>query len=322
MITNKTLFILGAGASLPYGLPLGSTLRQSLCHLDQDYQTSELLIRSGLATERDIRWLSAAFRNSKQASIDTFLSLRPDYAELGKLAIAASLCAKEVPDALTSGSIHDDWFLTLWKEMQDGAAEAEDIGKNAVRFVTFNYDRSLEALLHEAIRNSFEGISHEHAYDVLSKIPIIHPYGSLGKFHWVTLSDGFRPYKNSFSNDDPLTAFEIKSAAHSIKVIPESRKDDEVFDQVADSVFWAEQVIIMGFSFDPLNMERLGLDRCFASLRSSNRPVPQLIASTYKLTGSEVERIKTRFFPNSGARDFHSLENQMLLRESTLLSWQ
>src|SRR6267378_303056 len=71
MIEKRTVLILGAGASMPYGFPSGSGLRRHIIeYLD------ELL-------------------SADTTSIDVFLERRTEFVEIGKAAIAATLIPLE-----------------------------------------------------------------------------------------------------------------------------------------------------------------------------------------------------------------------------------
>lgn len=107
MIEAKTLLIVGAGASVPYGYPTGKELRDELCNpaklrgLSDHYKIHE----------RGIELFCQHFKASGLTSIDAFLAKRGDdeigkqpsgfcntfgtYANCGKLAIANRLIERE-----------------------------------------------------------------------------------------------------------------------------------------------------------------------------------------------------------------------------------
>jgi hypothetical protein len=90
MILKKTVFVPGAGASAPYGFPLGGTLVEQIYR--QLETSSPILIRvhemgypiNALQKFRDELGESAR-------GIDAFLEKRQDYLEIGKACIAAAL---------------------------------------------------------------------------------------------------------------------------------------------------------------------------------------------------------------------------------------
>ena len=77
-------------------------------------------------------------------SVDALIEHRPEFLEVGKAAMARVLLSKERHDALfdqKEGDIEGDWMGLLFRYM---AGPLEDFGRNAVSFVTFNYDRLIE----------------------------------------------------------------------------------------------------------------------------------------------------------------------------------
>jgi hypothetical protein len=95
VIEKKTVLILGAGASVPYGFPTGAELRRDiLASLGnegrfQNYHALGYTERHWLENFRRDFW------RSQQPSIDAFLESRPDHLELGQLVIADFLMPNE-----------------------------------------------------------------------------------------------------------------------------------------------------------------------------------------------------------------------------------
>ena len=97
MINSKTALVLGAGASAPYGFPLGRNLlleigRELYSGSVNPYQNT--LIECGFAIN-DLRKFAVELLNSMQPSVDAFLENRPEYMQIGKHAIAAKLIQLE-----------------------------------------------------------------------------------------------------------------------------------------------------------------------------------------------------------------------------------
>ena len=101
MITTPTLFILGAGASKPYGYPTGRELRTNIVKdcikdfdelkgLDPQYAPLEAsTIRDGLMR------LANNFKNSSLKSVDKYLALNTLDGYVGKFAITQSIFNSE-----------------------------------------------------------------------------------------------------------------------------------------------------------------------------------------------------------------------------------
>lgn len=288
MIQRPTLFVLGAGASYPYGLPLGSELRTLICDAERGNSPAATAVaQDGVFTHADIRDVARRFSRSGVRSIDDFLARQLHLADVGKALIAAILCSKEDPDKIFSERNQDHWYRLLWNVLIDGTMEGRDLTRNNVRFITFNYDRSLEFFLHEATKGAY-GLNDTAAYGYWSRMQIMHVYGSVGEFNF---SDGesinrTRPYSTE------IRPRELGAAAAGINIIPEGRDDAVVFRTARKWFDWAEHVYILGFGFDTLNCERLGFYSLLEHHHNGKvkKPPPSIHASVFGLTLAEVNR--------------------------------
>ncbi len=284
MIKTRTVFVLGAGASIPYGLHSGAELRKALYELGEhegNVYAKRLRDKEFGYTQEELLRFSRAFRRSRMYSIDAFLTRRSDHEELGKLAIAAVLCDREDPETVVRSDPKEDWYSALWNAMATSdIGKVADITRNQMRFVTFNYDRSLEYALYLAINNTFLGASSAQAFAAVGELAILHVYGSLGEF-CIEPREGGRQYVQSADTRG------IRTAADAIRIIPEARKDDKAFDKAREWFNWAERICFLGFSFDPLNVERLGLNEV-VDAKAQRGDVFRIYASVYDLTQAEV----------------------------------
>lgn len=262
MITSPVVLVLGAGASAPYGLPVGSGLRDRILNMSHA-SLSELpvLDHNGRRPEA-VHHFTHEFRRSRYYSIDAFLGRRPEYADLGKAAIAATLLPMEdvekaVGDAGIPEDRKDDWMQYLLHTMD---APWEEFGGNRVSFITFNYDRSLELCLEVALQHRY-GKSADEARAMRQCFPIVHVYGSLGSLD-PTASD-FVPY--GVGND---ARHYIAKAARGIQVIPEGREDSPELMRARELLEQADRLAFLGFGFDPVNVRRLGGEM----IRAGGRP--------------------------------------------------
>ena len=175
MITTRTCLVLGAGASAPFGYPVGAALTESIKSELNPSQPSRLkndLMSAGFSSER-LMLFRDALRYSQRLSIDAFLEdWKEDFMDVGTAAIAASLIRWEDPDVVID---QPNWYRRLFHEMTDG----DDFSKNLLRIVTFNYDRSLEFFFYWALQGRYR-ISGEEAAKWFAKFPIVHMYGNLG----------------------------------------------------------------------------------------------------------------------------------------------
>jgi len=316
MINKRTVFILGAGASMPYGFSSGAELREILCAPITNIRSNRTVdwissvSKVGINEDTSKRFADA-FLRSGTASIDSFLSRRlTEFGEIGKSAIAAILCAQEEPTALLRTDTQDDWYGYLWNALVAGVHMRNELASNQVRFVTFNYDRSLEYFLMQSCKETF-ALSDETAKKALEPIKIIHVYGQLGELDQVCTSRA-RPYTTRIGAD------ELSVAANGIKIIPESRDDAPEFAEVREMFEWAEQICFLGFGFDPLNVLRLNLESVCAPRRIAGKAL-SLVASTYLKTSAEKEAIQ-RSIPSSNSWwTMFDQKNLMTIRESGVL---
>lgn len=245
MIERNTVLVLGAGASMAYGLPSGAALKRKILNCSVE-QLRELPYKPGIATRMGIEEeFLESFRRSHVPSIDSFLASRRDFMELGKLAIASTLLPMESDKKLLDQEPDDHWYQYLVEALH---APWDEFENNKLAIVTFNYDRSLELFLETTL-------AHRHNKEIgevrqkLTCIPILHVYGSLG-----SLSRGsanFVPYGCTKPNC-------VAAAASGLLVIEEGRDNSPEFVRARQLIADAEVLGFLGFGFDETNVRRLG----------------------------------------------------------------
>lgn len=243
MIQKETVFVLGAGASIPYNFPSGKTLVKAIIKHSYDEGTPFANLFS-----RELRTrFSEALNLSFAPSIDDFLEKRPEFMEIGKAAISAQLITKENPPYI-SRETKGNWYELLWECMQ---AKVDDFSKNQVSFITFNYDRSLEFFLQRALINYF-GIQKDKANEILDEIPIVHVHGMLGAFKKE------QPFYRDYN--PLLTEDIIETSAKMIRVFHEKSLDADEIKGKADLLFKkAWTICFLGFGYHPVNIQRINL---------------------------------------------------------------
>lgn len=180
MITVPTTLVLGAGASKPYGFPLGGKLRDEICEVlnDQDGYYFKLLQAIGFLPGH-IKAFRDEFAGSMMNSIDLFLGRRAEFKEVGKAAIALKIARKERHVSTVNPGMEGDWYQYLWNRIAANHPW-EDLPRNRLSIVTFNYDRSFEYFMHSVMQKTF-GKNSEECAEMLARFEIVHVYGSLGK---------------------------------------------------------------------------------------------------------------------------------------------
>ncbi len=251
MIRQRTVFVLGAGASVPYGFPTGAELRDTVIKNLRWNDAVWTPILSELDfNQGEVEQFNDALRQSARPSVDSFVEHRPEFMRLGKAAIALALIPKEVPEVVFPKTPHDDWYQYLFGRMD---TSFERFGQNEVAFVTFNYDRSLEFFLTTALTNAF-GRSVGDVRKVLESIPIIHVHGRLGALADETDSSGpARGY------DNKLNTLAVQRSLEGLVIMPEAEEDSPAFEEARAQLASARRIFFLGFGYHVSNMTRLRL---------------------------------------------------------------
>jgi hypothetical protein len=294
MISNHTVFILGAGASAPYGYPKSSgDLKDDIC---LNFKTDiDKLFKASKGDYWELGDLMEAaddfverFQNSRIRSIDRWLSLNGRYKVVGKLAIVNTIVKKENKSSLMFEGRDKslDWFSVLFNEMMVGVAKPEHFYYHRVYFITFNYDRVFEHLLYESFRNTFSGVQPEEIDRILSNITIIHVYGCIDDPPWK---------KGGYKYGDSYKLKYLDEARKRIKTVGESvANDTQPFRSKEDlSLSSAKKMFFLGFGYDPQNLEILGIPKRF---ETGSKP-PKIFGTGRGLLPEEIKSIQMKLGP-------------------------
>lgn len=264
MIKNKTVFVLGAGASIPYGFPSGLQLKDDIYHMlkNPGGMLHEVLAELG-QKKREVESFNNDLARSPDYSVDAFLEHRPDYLDIGKTAIAAALLPQETTHRLFEAWImkrrnKDDgseknWYQYLFHQLD---TTFDNFDKNQIAFITFNYDRSLEQYLYTSLRSKYKKKSEDECAEKINQIPIIHIYGTLGYLPWQKKDEAGIPY-DSITLGIIIIKRHIKQAVKSIKIIHEESPKTEEFRQAHELLRQARRIYFLGFGFNDINVKRL-----------------------------------------------------------------
>lgn len=297
MIKKPIVFILGAGASMPYQFPSGRGLMQSILQLlrvknGEFYKT----INSFFDTEKIIDDFFHNLAESGQLSVDAFLEHRTEFLKVGKLTIALYLIRREQKGLIFKTDRKElSWYEYLFNKLN---APFEEFGNNKLSIITFNYDRSLEYFLFTALKNT-SGEPEEKCAEELNKIPIVHVHGSLGMLPW--LGKPSRPYRTE------CTLKELEMASEQIIVIPEDVKTHKSFKQAFDLMYAADRICFLGFGYHDANLERL------STLKDEFKRFPK-IGTAYELGISEIAYINQKWnivLSNTGFKVIDFLRNMV-----------
>jgi len=268
MIDTPTLFILGAGASKPYGYPTGKELRNILIRESSNY-LNQFLNNDGFLSPsekskvlRNNREFVEAFRRSNIESIDKFLSFNPSLESYGKIAITLCILNAEINSLGTiNAKLIQDWYELLFNRMVSSFNEPNDFRKfkdNPVSFITFNYDRSFEYMLLDSFCNSFFdkksefGMNNDNTYpNNLIPFEIIHVYGQVDKLQ----QQGGSPYGRAFES---YSSFEkLQEISKGIRVIGERHENE--YEKTFELFNKNKRIFFLGFGYAEENLKAINI---------------------------------------------------------------
>ncbi len=305
MFRQRTLFIIGAGASCEVNLPAGKGPRKAIAScLNMKFDRGQLISGSpyiadalgqSLRRKGQSPNINAHFHAARSisngiyqaTSIDSYMDAHRGNEEIdlcGKLAIVQSILEAErsstlfanIGAAISHEALEDTWYAKLFQLLIEGRSKSEvsRLFEN-VSFIVFNYDRCLEHFLLNAIQ-SYYHLHEQEAASILRDTFIYHPYGVVGKLPWQ--DGGTVRFGEAAQNTALLdVAYQIKTFTQRI--------DDEVeLAKMRSPVTDAHTVVFLGFAFHSQNMELL---------KSEKANVRRIYASAHDISDSDVEVIQS-----------------------------
>jgi hypothetical protein len=242
LLDRKTVLVLGAGASAPYGHPLGAQLLEMVLAPGADFYRTPAGFADAEGSLRRIRRFRAD-------SLDEIVRRYPQDWPLVKYGIASILLKLE---DLDHGAA-DDWYAWFFKQvLQDDP----NLGDGQLSVITYNYDLSFDAHIHSLLATR-HGLSEDQAAERLrEKLKIHHMYGHIGPVKSIH-GEG-RSFGGPYNPVRPLTPDLILQAAAGIVSV-----DDPKCEQSADSarrmIAEAEHILFVGFGWAQENVDRLDL---------------------------------------------------------------
>ena len=235
------------------------------------------LMRSPGGLSADDRNAAKQIRDSifAQASIDDLLNEWRDsehMLKVGKIAIANAILTAERQSALgvtanndpdqsyrAVSSLRGSWLGYLITNLKrELPRRAIDQIFSETAFIVFNYDRCIEQFLYCAFQR-VAGLNPGNAALAVSKIPIVHVYGSVGRL----------PFESDTSKNVPFGSeqFIHSSIYERIKTYTEEYQDTENLNRIHSLMSYASTVIFLGFGYHARNMDLLFpteglLDKC------------------------------------------------------------
>lgn len=273
MFEDKTVFVIGAGASQEFGLPVGWDLLKEIRENSWFEFNRTAYPQSGNRKifetiyekyEKEPDRLTAIFKGMADirngidtaGSIDEFINRHSDdpiIAEIGKIQIAHAIIKAEasstlVPqkgreaDGINWEKAENTWISPFSRALFDGvrATEVETLGQN-IKIICFNYDRCIEHYLEYAIQKAYRNVDRKTERRIVGNIEIIHPYGSLGKLSEISFGT-------------PLEHVDLCHVTKNLITWSESVEDDEMVVDIQGAIRDSRNIVFMGFAFANQNM--------------------------------------------------------------------
>lgn len=307
MFRAKTVLVIGAGASVEVGLPMGPDLLKQIVQLltirfEHFRQSSgdvaileaiKLCVNEGREVEKTNQHLQAARQlgeSSKQAlSIDNVIdALEDPQVELvGKLGIVRAILKAEaaspafkpvqnMPDTLDLSKFTDTWYSSLTKLLTENVRKSQvsNIFDN-LEIINFNYDRCLEHYLPISLA-SYYGIKPDAIREIMQALPIHRPYGVAGRLPWQV---GHAP-SVGFGGGSPQ---QLADVAQQVRTFTERVDEGEELAAMRATLAGADRVVFLGFAFHRQNVELIS---------QKMQDHSELVATAYKISESDKSVIE------------------------------
>jgi hypothetical protein len=277
----KTLFVIGAGASVEVGLPVGIELLRQIVNLtdirfDHYQQQSgdraivaalKILLKEGSEVEKLNAHLAAGWQLAKSAkqaiSIDNVIDALedPKIELVGKLGIVRAILKAEadspffkmndkLPKTLDMSRFDGTWYSGLTQLLTENVRRSE-IGALFENFqvINFNYDRCLEHYLPFSLADYY-GIELTAIREIMQTLVVHRPYGIAGKLPWQK-GEG---QSVEFGGGDPN---QLAAIAQQVRTFTERVEEGDELESMKVAVANADRIIFLGFAFHRQNVELL-----------------------------------------------------------------
>lgn len=286
--TKQIVLVVGAGASCEYGFPSGTGLRDWIfASGEQELVTLARALDNGFTSAnafeatvrpRIVRFI-AALRTATTASVDQFLTHRPEFREVACRAIALKILGHEA-SLIRGGSFHQGPYRFIG----EAASRTPGSWPPNLKVINFNYERSLQYVVASMIA-ALHGEA--KAASTLESASVSHVHGSFSMgYQWVPQAERYTPINRYSRSPSDIPPSEYAEAAKEIRIIGE---DGAATDQWSATLGAADSVVFLGFGFHKANLELLG----FADGKTPLRDNCSVYATAWRLPGRVQSSVKS-----------------------------
>lgn len=269
---KRIVFVLGAGASKPYGLPTATELANFIM-ADPVVEIGERFSDERKQLARDLSHKYARkFRMAGLDTIDEFVSHHPDLQDWARQIIALKLL-KPQRYVTRTGSLGANWYRWLANHFLDNHKFARQID-----IVTFNYDLTLELALTQMLCGR-SSLSLRDAWELVDHAPIHHVYGRLKDSRALDL---LQALMDELPGDESVAHEELADAGSEILVMPKNGvlSESEDLEEARLVMYEADIVVFVGFGYHETNLKQLGITHANHGWKGRER---QLFGTAYGL---------------------------------------
>ncbi|WP_027571300.1 hypothetical protein [Bradyrhizobium sp. WSM1743] len=274
MFSKSIVFVIGAGASYEYGLPLGGTLKAEIAQkvrfrfqhgslIGGDHDLLDHIRRRVPDQERRNVYTRAS--NVLAAAIGSFISIdealhyvgaTPEAVEVGKIAIIGQILEAERNSTLAiskeTGRLDVDradgkWLSQLLSMALSRIQRSQlRTAFDHVTFINFNYDRCIEHYLYWALQERASATADE-AKEIVQNLNMIRPYGSIGALSFNSTDQhafGTTAQFDPFTRIDAMRTYTEQRPLHDVQAVEGVLAD-------------ARMIIFLGFGFHATNIDLL-----------------------------------------------------------------
>lgn len=325
MFRNNTTFVIGAGASAEFGLPVGSELARRISRSailknvtghrpeigdDTFYHNVVRIWPNAVDRAKPLKAARDIHEGIHTAvSIDAFIHRFPDdlYISLvGKMLIALEIAKAERDSSMWPNNWNtlaqgvgtkllndhqtelinpdDTWIGSFFRILCDGVSDPTKLGEN-ITIICFNYDRCIEYYLRRQIAAAYR-IPLAEAHEIVMRMNIIHPYGTLGE---LTLNDsGYGEGLLSFGAEMDQN-IRLEEIAKNIRTYTEQTHDITRTLKIHNAIGKSNVLVFLGFGFNNQNLDLLRVkafpedyDMTPRNVYTTGRGIEQQVSNTLR----------------------------------------